>query len=131
MKFTWQTAAALLFGATAGGQSAPAATQDTPAAAASMAAESMQPRLPMESNGIVMRRVHAEGDLLVVTVELPVEATDRDHSDYVGGFIVGACRTQPNPLFERRVRMRIDTYAQGRATRQSEVFSSCPPSPAS
>jgi hypothetical protein len=121
MRFAWLALGAALLGAAASAQPAP-----SPQAAASAIAEAMQGQLPMETNGIAMRRVHAEGDMLVVTVELPASASDHDRSEYVRGFIAGACDTQPNPLFESRVRLRIDTYTQSSAPRRSEVFTRCP-----
>jgi len=125
--FAWPALAALFCGVAATVQ--PASAQGTPAVEASLVADAMQGQLPMEANGIIMRRVHAEGDLLVITVEFPPGATDLDHTEYVRGFIIGACETQPNPLFESRVRLRIDTYARGGAARQSEVFTRCPAAP--
>lgn len=129
MGFAGPTLAFFLLG-TVAAQSAPAPAL-TPPAAAALVADAMQRELPMELNGIVMRRVRAEGDLMIITVELPADSTDRNHTDYVRGFIVGACETQPNPLFENGIRVRVDTYPQGGATRESEVFTRCPTAPAS
>ena len=121
MRFAWLPLGAALLGAAAAAQPAP-----SPIAAASAIADAMQAQLPMEMDGIVMRRVQAEGDMLVVTVELPADATDQNRSEYVRGFMAGACESQPNPLFENRVRLRIDTYTPNSAPRQSEVFTRCP-----
>lgn len=128
MRFTLRVAAAALI-LCAGAAALPSTTsaQQTPAAAASLVADAMQRQLPLEANGMMMRRVHAEGDLLIVTTELPADATEGNHSEYVLGFIAGVCQTPPSALFENRVRLRIDTYSRGGPTRQSEVFTRCPP----
>ncbi|HEX8527963.1 hypothetical protein [Allosphingosinicella sp.] len=120
MRFAWLALGAGFLGATALAQPASA-----PEAAASAVANAMRGQLPMETNGIVMRRVDAQGDLLIITVELPSGASDLDRSEYVRGFIAGTCETQPNPLFANRVRLRIDTYVQSVA-QQSAVFTDCP-----
>jgi hypothetical protein len=123
MRFAWLALGAVFLGAAAVAQ--PAATP-SPQAAASAIAGAMQAQLPMEAQGIVMRRVRAEGDLLIVTVELPADATEHNRSEYVRGFMIGVCQVQPAPLFESRVRLRIDTYTQSSAPRQSEIFTRCP-----
>ena len=128
MRLAWPLLAASLLAAAAA--AAQPASRGSPSQAASRVAEAMQAQLPVDSNGIVMRRVHADGDLLVVTVELPATATEQNHIEYVSGFMSGTCQTRPNPLFENGIRLRIDTYPTGGTTRQSEVFTRCP-SPAS
>ena len=132
MRFAWAALAAVLLGAGAAAQPAP---QRTPAEAASLVADAMQGQLsegPLSSemNGTIIRRIHAEGDLLIFTVEFPPDATESNHVEYVSGFISGACETQPNPLFDSGVRVRVDTYARGGERRQSEIITRCPAAPA-
>ena len=116
--------------AIAGAATAQPAAQAQPqqAITAAVLVERMQPHLPRPfSGGSVLTGARAEGNMLIMTVEVPAAWPPSGRDSFVRGFVTGICGQPQNPFFDNRISVRIDiTSAGSDAVQQGEVISRCP-----
>jgi hypothetical protein len=89
--------------------------------------EGMRPHLPRQfSGGAILRAARAEGDLVIMTVEVPPEWMAEGVAVFTQAFTTGMCSQRDNPFFDNGLSLRIDTLTGGGQPTTGAVISGCP-----
>ena len=121
-------AAALIAGAPVAARSAPASAVSQPRrmTAAAMV-DGMRPLLPRQfEGGAVLRAARAEGDLVIMTVEVPPQWMAQGVAVFTQAFTAGMCSQRDNPFFDNGLSLRIDTFSGSAEPTTGQVISGCP-----
>lgn len=116
--------------------SAPAPAATAPAAqpaqqqrvTAALLTERMRPHLPRAFNqGAQLVAVRAEGETVVMTVDVPEEWLDEGIATFERFFLMGLCSERENIFFDNGISVRIDTFTSARREpRAGNVLNACP-----
>ena len=95
---------------------------------ASLLAERMRPHLPRAFNqGAQLVAARAEGETVVMTIDVPTEWLDEGIATFERFFLMGLCSERENIFFDNGISVRIDTVTSARREpRAGAVLSACP-----
>lgn len=121
----------ILFAIALAGAAAPLAAQPQPGEriTAEALVERVRPHLPRDfQHGARLVAARAEGQMVVMTVEVPADWLTAGIGTFERFFIAGFCDDRENIFFDNGISIRVDTSARGSsaAPRAGTVFSSCP-----
>jgi len=96
---------------------------------AELLVERVRPHLPRDfPQGARLVAARAEGQMVIMTVEVPGEWLDEGRGAFERSFITGFCAERENIFFDNGISVRIDTRPRGAAgdPRTGTVISRCP-----
>jgi hypothetical protein len=90
----------------------------------------VRPHLPQDfAHGSRLVDTRAEGQMVIMVVEVPGEWLEQGRAVFERSFIMGFCSEGENIFFDNGISVRIDTLTRGAGgnPRTGTVFTACPP----